>query len=86
MSNRIEEVKRQVLRALSHPESEDGLYLRNFSHLHEEDERPAVEASQDELLEALNQLVHEGRVAIHETCNEVVFQLVNGHKQAPAAN
>ena len=71
----IKEVKEQVLQALAHPEAEEGLYLRNFSNLHEEDERPAVEADQVLLLEALNELVHEGKVILDESCEEVVFHI-----------
>jgi hypothetical protein len=82
MPRKLNEVKHQILSALEHPEAEDGLYLRNFANLHEEDERPAVEADQMEILEALNELVQEGKVILDESCEEVVFHLARGDKGA----
>ena len=76
MRNNLDEIKKQVLAALRHPEAEEGLYFRNFRNLHEEDERPAVEADQVELLDALNALISEGKVHMDESCDEVVFHLV----------
>ncbi|MCB0339856.1 MAG: hypothetical protein KDD53_09640 [Bdellovibrionales bacterium] len=67
------EIKNQILQALRHPEASDGLYLRNFSMLHEEDERPGVEADEAEILEALNDLVKEGKVSLQQLGEEVVF-------------
>jgi len=62
MTAKLEEVKKQVLCSLGHPEAEDGLYLRNFLRLHEEDTRPSISASPEEVLAALNELVVEGKV------------------------
>ncbi|MCB0323255.1 MAG: hypothetical protein KDD69_06755, partial [Bdellovibrionales bacterium] len=61
------DVRQQVLAALTHPEAEEGLYLDNFFHLHEEDERPRVAASQEEILDALKELIAEGRVETDES-------------------
>jgi hypothetical protein len=69
-------VKAQIVAALEHPEAEEGLYFRNFFHLHEEDERPAVEADQVSVLDALKELIAEGRVAMEEAEDEAIFRLV----------
>jgi hypothetical protein len=66
-------VKAQILAALRHPEAEEGLYFRNFSHLHEEDERPMVEADEVAVLDALRELMDEGLVRMDETGPEAVF-------------
>jgi len=71
-------VKEQILVALQHPEAEEGLYFRNFFHLHEEDERPAVAAEEADILDALNELVTEGKVTMDESGEEVIF-LIGGH-------
>lgn len=68
-------VKRQILAALAHPEADEGLYFRNFSNLHEEDERPAVEAGQEDILDALRELIDEGRVAMDDSEEEAIFKL-----------
>lgn len=68
-------VKQQILLALKHPEAEEGLYFRNFSDLHEEDERPAVKAEQVLILDALKQLIDEGQVIADESGKEVVFSI-----------
>jgi len=68
-------VKGQILTALSHPEAEEGLYFRNFALLHEEDERPSVEASEEDILEALQELISEGRVRMNDGSGEVIFFL-----------
>ena len=75
MNRDKDKIKEQVLAALKHPEAEEGLYFRNFRNLHEEDERPAVDASQVELLDALNELIGEGKVHMDESFDEVVFYL-----------
>lgn len=72
----LDRVKDQILKVLEHPEADEGLYFRNFYHLHEEDERPAVAAEESDILDALAELVGEGRVRLEETGGEVVFQLV----------
>jgi len=76
MEKNLDKVKEQVLAALRHPEAEEALYFRNFRHVHEEDERPVVQAEQMELLDALNELISEGKVHMDESCEEVVFHLV----------
>ncbi len=69
-------VKEQIVAALEHPEAEEGLYFRNFFHLHEEDERPAVMADQVDVLDALKELIAEGRVVMEEAEDEAVFRLI----------
>ncbi len=66
-------IKRQIIAALTHPEAEEGLYFRNFTLLHEEDERDPVEGDQLEILEALRELIEEDRVRVDESGKEVVF-------------
>ena len=69
------QVKQQIMQALQHPEAEEGLYFRNFANLHEEDERPAVEGDQLEILDALKELIDEGVVTVTEGEEELVFAL-----------
>ena len=69
------QIKEDILSALSHPEAEDGLYFRNFANLHEEDERPVVRGSQVEILDALKILLEEGTVVLQEGDVEAVFHL-----------
>lgn len=75
MSSDRDSVKAQVLAALDHPEAEEGLYFRNFFYLHEEDERPAVVADQIDVLDALKELIAEGRVVMVEGGEEAIFCL-----------
>ncbi len=78
-SENLTGVKDQILLALRHPEAEEGLYFRNFYHLHEEDERPAVQADEVEILDALKELVTSGDVVLDETGPEAVFSLARRH-------
>lgn len=78
MTDTHQSIRAQILAALHHPEAEEGLYFRNFYHLHEEDEREAVRGSQEEILEALRDLISEGLVRADESGPEVVFALRNG--------
>ena len=73
MDDKKKLIKQQIIAALLHPEAEEGLYFRNFTLLHEEDERPVVEGDQLEILEALRELIDEHRVRVDETGKEVVF-------------
>lgn len=76
MVQNLDAIKGQIMLALRHPEAEEGLYFHNLFHLHEEDERPAVVASQEEILEALKELLDEGKVQMTE---ESVFLLSDHH-------
>lgn len=69
------DVKSQILAVLMHPEADEGLYFSNFLYLHEEDERPAVSATEESLLAALKELVKEGRITVEETDKGPVFAL-----------
>lgn len=71
----LKQIKAQIITALSHPEAEEGLYFRNFYHLHEEDERPAVVADEIKILDALKELISTGDVVLDETGPEAVFFL-----------
>ncbi len=78
-SDTLGDVKSQILEALRHPEAEEGLYFRNFYHLHEEDERPAVQAEEADILDALRELVGAGKVKLDESGPEAVFTLAQKH-------
>lgn len=75
MTENLNDIKTQILTVLEHPEAEDGLYFRNFYQLHEEDARTPVKGSEIEILEALKQLIKEGKVGTDESGEEVVFFL-----------
>ncbi len=76
MKQLLDEVKREVLLALSHQEAEDGLFYSNFRSLHEEDERPTVNSPSNLLNEALTDLVRDGVIELGEVSDKVVFRLV----------
>lgn len=76
-----EEIKMQILQALCHQEAEDGLYLRNFFHLHEEDERPAVIAEEEDIVEALNDLIELGMIRTERDPAGMVFVLKEQHRE-----
>jgi|GEM_PF-904480 len=67
-------IKHEIIQALSHPEADEGLYFRNLYNLHEADERPAVEdATPEEILHALEQLITDGHVTQDTSGEEPVF-------------
>jgi len=70
-----ERIKSEILAALNHPEADEGLFFRNFAHLHEEDERPAVQGTSKEIQAALAELVEEGQVVTVPGSEEPVFAL-----------
>lgn len=71
----LREVKSQILTALAHPEAEEGLYFSNLYILHEEDERPRVDASPLDIGKAVDELVAEGKVTVDEAGPEMVVFL-----------
>ena len=70
-----ERVKEQILIALNHPEAQEGLYFRNFHHLHEEDERSGVEGTEVQILDALKELIKEGQVSVSDDKTDPIFSL-----------
>ncbi len=68
-------VRKMILAALSHSEAEEGLYFRNFTSLHHEDQRPKVEAPEELVLDELNALIREGKVKVGYDQLEPVFML-----------
>ncbi|HMO16520.1 MAG TPA: hypothetical protein PKA63_01830 [Oligoflexia bacterium] len=70
-----EELKRQVLEALSHPEAEQGLYLNNLQVVHEDEERQAVSGTDIEILDALKELISSGMVMVDDSGESVIFKL-----------
>lgn len=79
MPETLDPIKGQILEALSHPEAQDGLFFSNFAHLHEEDERSAVEANDEDILDALEELIREGRVRMDDNSPRAVFYKVDPH-------
>lgn len=75
MTAALKTIKAQILAALSHPEAEEGLYFDNLFSLHEEDERTAVSGDQVEILDAITELIREGKVIADESGKDVVFLL-----------
>lgn len=75
MSDKLDTIKSNILRALAHPEADEGLFLHNFNQLHQEDERPPVDGSLEEILDALRLLVDEGKVKTDESGSDVIFSL-----------
>ena len=73
MTTKRQQIKEQLVAALSHPEAEDGLYFENLYILHEEEERPAVSGSQVEILDALKELIDEGKVVADDSGEHPVF-------------
>lgn len=74
-------IKLQILQALCHQEAEEGLYLRNFFHLHEEDERPAVNAEEEDIVDALNDLIELGMIRTERDPAGMIFLLKESHKE-----
>jgi hypothetical protein len=74
-SDSLKRIKQEILRALSHDEAEEGLYFSNLYHLHEEDERPAVEGSEDEIAAAISSLLAEGRILQEDAQGEAIYRL-----------
>ncbi|MEZ4754834.1 MAG: hypothetical protein R3A13_11105 [Bdellovibrionota bacterium] len=72
-------VKTQIIEALRHPEADEGLFYRNFTLLHEEDERPPVVAEDIDILDALRELIREGRVEVLDGSEEPIFLLIPTH-------
>ncbi len=68
-------IENQIISALSHPEAEEGLFLGNFHVLHEEDERPRVQGSEQEILDSLKKLINDGRVVADTRGEDVIFKL-----------
>lgn len=74
-------LKEQILEALSHSEAEDGLYYENLIVVHEAEERPVVAGSDEEVLEALSEMIAEGSVKTDDSGEKVIFKLAPGKKR-----
>lgn len=75
MSEELQEIKDDIIAALSHVEAEEGLYLNNLQVVHEEEERPLVRGTQLQILDALKELIDEGRVVTNEEGSDIIFML-----------
>lgn len=71
-----EKMKREIEAALRHPEAEDGLYFNNLIVVHEEEERPIVVGEEAEIMAALEEMIHEGRVSVSQASGEKIYRLV----------
>lgn len=76
MTEESDAIKEDILEALAHPEAEDGLYLNNLQAVHEEEERKPVRGTQYQILEAMKDLIEEGKVSTDDSGEEVIFMLV----------
>lgn len=77
MATQSTQMKRKILEVLAHPEASDGLYLRNFYQLHEEDERDIVPGTPEEILAAVYELIEEGKVKTGRDQEEMTFHLLS---------
>ena len=75
-NDQVNSIKSDILNVLEHPEAEEGLYFRNFRDLHEEDERPAINAAEEVIQVALEELIHEGKITKKALGSEPIFELV----------
>lgn len=69
-------IKSQIIAALSHPEAEQGLYLDNLLYVHEDEERPLVDAEQEDVLDCLKDLISEGKVKMDDEGEKIIFMLL----------
>lgn len=69
------DIKREILAALRHPEAEDGLYFNNLIVVHEEEERPIVRGEESEVRAALKELVSSGEVEQLGSGQETIYKL-----------
>ncbi|MCB0353734.1 MAG: hypothetical protein KDD64_09425 [Bdellovibrionales bacterium] len=76
MNDSLEQLKKDILAALAHPEAEEGLYLENLCVVHQEEERLPVRGNPDEVLIALQLLMEEGKVLARDNGEKVAFSLV----------
>jgi hypothetical protein len=73
--DRINLIKTQIIKALSHVEAESGLYLNNLRIVHEDEERELVDGSEIEVLDALKELLVEDKISMNDEGENVVFFL-----------
>lgn len=73
-----ESIEQQIVAALSHPEAEDGLYFNNLIVVHEEEERPIVEGSEDDILGVLESLIAQGVVSVEGEGEQRIYHLARG--------
>ncbi len=71
----LQQIKSQVVAALSHPEAEDGLYFNNLIVVHEEEERPIVQGEEVAVRGALDQLLREGVIEALGAGDSQIFRL-----------
>ncbi len=75
MSSVTSSIRSQIILALRHEEAEDGLYFNNLIAVHEDEERPVVGGTQEEILAVLGDMIQEGEVIADDSGPEVIFRL-----------
>ena len=73
-------IREQILGALRHEEAEDGLYFNNLIAVHEDEERPVVAGTQEEILSVLGDMIQEGEVVADDSGPEVIFRIGRARK------
>jgi hypothetical protein len=70
------DIKKEVIKALTHPEADEGLFLYNFNSLDEgEDHRQIVHAEETEIVKALEELIRENKVTLEASGDgRVIFR------------
>lgn len=71
----LQKIKQQILSSLSHEEAEEGLYFDNLIAVHEEEERPVVVGSEEDILDALKEMIAAGEIQVDDTGELPVFCL-----------
>lgn len=77
MAADLARLKREIISALSHVEAEEGLYFNNLIVVHEDEERPPVDGTQEDVLAALREMLKEGTVVAEDHGDAVIFRLRN---------
>ena len=75
MADTVSIIRSQILSALRHEEAEDGLYFNNLIAVHEDEERPVVAGSQEEILTVLTELIQDGEVIADDSGPEIIFRI-----------
>ena len=75
MTRDLKRIKSQIQTALSHEEAEEGLYFDNLIAVHEEEERPVVTGSDEDILDALKEMISAGEIEVDDSGELPVFSL-----------
>ncbi len=70
----LEQIKQQIEKALTHEEAEEGLYFDNLIAVHEEEARPIVIGAEEDILDALKEMIRDGDVVVDDTGELPIFR------------